>query len=314
VPTERPVVNKPISKMPEQSVVFLKQRDYFTLMKPRVMSLAVFTAFCGLIVAPTSIPPMTLIFAMLAIALGAGGAGALNMWYDAEIDAVMSRTSGRPLPSGRIKPNEALGFGLIISVGSVVLLAITTNILAAGLLAFTIIFYAVIYTMWLKHSTPQNIVIGGTAGAIPPMIGWAAATGEITIQSVILFLIIFLWTPPHFWALALFKAGDYEAAGIPMMPVVAGKKSTRKQMFVYSTLLVPTAVLPSVFGPAGLLYGTVAVVLGLWFLRCAWAVLKSPPEGDTMQAEKRLFSFSILYLFLIFGALLVDVFIVPIPF
>lgn len=303
---ERPDVKERNSVNSGAAIIFLKARDYVALMKPRVMSLAIFTAFCGLMVAPAPMQIVTIVLAMLAIALGAGAAGALNMWYDAEIDAFMSRTAGRPVPSGRLASGEALGLGLVVSFVSVALLALVTNYLAAALLAFTIFFYAVIYTMWLKRATPQNIVIGGAAGAIPPMIGWAAATGEVSVQSFVLFLIIFLWTPPHFWALALFKTGDYDAAGIPMMPNVAGAQSTRKQIFFYSALLAPVAVFPAVIGPAGMFYGVVATTLGVCFLWRAWSVLDGPRNDPAMRAEKRLFAFSILYLFLIFGALLVD--------
>jgi len=280
--------------------------DFFALMKPRVMSLAVFTAFVGLVMAPDVMPAGTAVVAMIAIALGAGAAGSLNMWYDAEIDAAMSRTSGRPVPSGRVSSGEALGFGMIVSAASVALLAVATNMLAAALLAFTIFFYAVIYTMWLKLSTPQNIVIGGASGAIPPMIGWAAASGTVGIESVVLFLIIFLWTPPHFWALALFKSGDYEKANIPMMPVVAGYSSTRKQMFMYSILLAPTGVLPWAIGTSSAYYGFVAAALGAWFIWRSFVVLVTKPDDQSMKSEKKLFAFSIVYLFLIFGALLLD--------
>ncbi|RUU24220.1 protoheme IX farnesyltransferase, partial [Mesorhizobium sp. M6A.T.Ca.TU.002.02.2.1] len=236
--------------------------DFFALLKPRVMALAVFTAFVGLMVAPGVMNPVIAVIAIGAIAVGAGAAGALNMWYDADIDALMSRTSKRPIPSGRVTPGEALGFGLVLSVLSVITLGVLVGWLAAALLAFTIFFYVVVYTMWLKRSTPQNIVIGGAAGALPPVIGWAAATGAVGIESLILFLIIFLWTPPHFWALALFKIGDYAAAGIPMMPNVAGQASTRKQIFGYSLILAPIGVLPWAFGFASGFYGIVSAALG----------------------------------------------------
>jgi protoheme IX farnesyltransferase len=288
------------------SAVVEKAFDFVALMKPRVMSLSVFTSFVGMMIAPVTLAPFTALIAMVAIALGAGGAGALNMWYDAEIDAVMSRTSSRPVPAGRLSSGQALGFGVLVSVFSVATLAVATNMIAAALLAFTIFFYAVVYTMWLKHSTPQNIVIGGAAGAIPPMIGWAAATGTIGIESSVLFLIIFLWTPPHFWALALFKSGDYENARIPMMPIVAGFASTRKQMFVYALLLAPVGVLPWVIGPASVYYGFCAAVLGVWFVWRAYRVLATVPDDRSMASEKKLFAFSILYLFLVFGALLCD--------
>src|SRR5580692_8112352 len=221
--------------------------DYLALMKPRVMSLVVFTALVGLMIAPGHVHPVLGFAALLSIAIGAGAAGALNMWFDADIDAVMSRTARRPIPAGRILPQEALGFGMTLAFGAVAVLGLVANWLAAALLAFTIFFYVAIYTMALKRSTPQNIVIGGAAGAFPPMIGWAAATGMIGLESVLLFLIIFFWTPPHFWALALFKVGDYSAAGIPMMPNVAGPASTRRQILAYSLLLAPIGVLPWAF-------------------------------------------------------------------
>jgi protoheme IX farnesyltransferase len=283
-----------------------KAKDFFALMKPRVMSLAVFTAFVGMIRAPVSLSPDTMAVAMLAIALGAGGAGALNMWYETETDAVMKRTSGRPIPGGRLSRPEALAFGLIVSALSVAVLALSSNGLAAALLAFTIFFYAVIYTMWLKPSTPQNIVIGGAAGALPPMIGWAAASGTVGLESVLLFLIIFLWTPPHFWALALYKADDYGAAGIPMMPNVKGAASTRKQIFLYSILLVAVGILPWVLGLASAIYGAASAVLGALFLWRAWKVLRKDRDDQSMRPEKRLFGFSIFYLFLIFATLLFD--------
>ncbi|TJW42713.1 MAG: protoheme IX farnesyltransferase, partial [Mesorhizobium sp.] len=222
--------------------------DFFALLKPRVMSLVVFTAFVGLVAAPVTINPLLAVIAVLAIAIGAGASGALNMWYDADIDAVMTRTASRPVPAGRILPGEALSFGLVLSVLSVMTLGVLVNWLSAALLAFTIFFYAVVYTMRLKRLTPQNIVIGGAAGAIPPVIGWAAVTGSVSLESLVLFLIIFLWTPPHFWALALFKSDDYARAGIPMMPNVAGQASTRRQIFSYALILAPVGVLPWALG------------------------------------------------------------------
>ena len=280
--------------------------DYFELLKPRVMSLVVFTAFVGLVAAPVTVNPFIAIIAILAIAVGAGASGALNMWYDADIDAVMSRTAARPIPSGRVLPQEALAFGLVLSAFSVMTLGVLVNWLSAALLAFTIFFYAVIYSMWLKRSTPQNIVIGGAAGAIPPVIGWAAATGSISLESVILFLIIFLWTPPHFWALALFKAGDYDRAGIPMMPNVAGEASTRVQIFVYALLIAPVGVLPWVLGFATAGYGIVAAALGAGFVWYAWKVLRMPDGDRVMKPAKMLFAYSLLYLFAIFAAYLAD--------
>jgi protoheme IX farnesyltransferase len=278
--------------------------DFFALLKPRVMALAVFTAFVGLMVAPGVMNPVIAVIAIVAIALGAGAAGALNMWYDADIDALMSRTSRRPIPLGRVTQGEALGFGLVLSAFSVMTLGVLVGWLAGSLLAFTIFFYVVIYTIWLKRSTPQNIVIGGAAGAFPPMIGWAAATGAVGIESLVLFLIIFLWTPPHFWALALFKTGDYAAAGIPMMPNVAGQASTRRQVFVYSLLLVPVGVLPWAFGFASGFYGIVSTALGVGFIWHAWKVLVIP-DMETRFA-KALFAYSIFYLFAIFAMLLAD--------
>src|SRR5690349_22281081 len=236
--------------------------DYFALMKPRVMSLVVFTALVGLAVAPGSLHPVTAFTALLCIAVGAGAAGALNMWYDADVDAVMTRTSRRPVPMGRVQPGEALAFGLTLAGFSVATLGLLVNWLAASLLAFTIFFYVAVYTIWLKRSTPHNIVIGGAAGAFPPMIGWAAATGSIGLESVLLFLIIFFWTPPHFWALSLWRAGDYARAGIPMLPVVAGAAETRRQIMIYALVLAPLGVVPWLAGFAGALYGVVSLAAG----------------------------------------------------
>jgi len=281
--------------------------DYFALLKPRVMALVVFTAIVGLAAAPMPINPFIAFIAIACVAVGAGASGALNMWYDADIDAIMSRTASRPIPSGRVQPGEALAFGLVLAVLSVMTLGVLVDWMAASLLAFTIFFYAVIYTMWLKRWTPQNIVIGGAAGAFPPMVGWVAATGSIGLESVILFLIIFLWTPPHFWALALFKSGDYGRAGIPMMPNVAGELSTRRQIFAYSLVLVPVAVLPAILGYVSWGYGAVAVVLGAGFVWRAWQVLAMSSDDTTMKPARQLFVFSIVYLFAIFAAYLVDV-------
>ena len=280
--------------------------DFFALLKPRVMSLVVFTAFVGLVATPLAINPLSAVIAILAIAVGAGASGALNMWYDADIDAVMSRTAGRPIPAGRVQPGEALVFGLVLSAFSVGTLGVLVNWLAAALLAFTIFFYVVIYTMWLKRTTPQNIVIGGAAGAFPPIIGWAAATDTVSLESVILFLIIFLWTPPHFWALALFKSDDYERAGIPMMPNVAGHASTRRQILVYALVLAPVGVLPWILGYAGAAYGLAAVVLGVGFVWYAWKVLTMQPNDTKMRPAKTLFAYSLLYLFGIFAIYLAD--------
>lgn len=280
--------------------------DYLALLKPRVMSLVVFTAFVGLAAAPVVVNPVVAGTAILAIAVGAGASGALNMWYDADIDAVMTRTASRPVPAGRILPGEALAFGLVLSFLSVMTLGVLVNWLAGGLLAFTIFFYAVIYTMWLKRWTPQNIVIGGAAGAFPPMIGWASATGSISLESVILFLIIFLWTPPHFWALALFKSDDYARAGIPMMPNVAGPASTRRQIFAYALVLAPVGVLPWALGFTSAAYGVVSIALGVGFVWYAWKVLRMGDDDRAMRPAKALFGFSLLYLFAIFAVYLAD--------
>ncbi len=278
--------------------------DYIALLKPRVMSLVVFTALVGLAVAPGSLHPVTAFTALLCIAVGAGASGALNMWYDADIDAKMTRTARRPVPAGRVQPGEALAFGLTLSVFSVVILGLLVNVLSAALLAFTIFFYAVVYTMWLKRSTPQNIVIGGAAGAFPPMIGWAAVTGSMSLEPILLFAIIFIWTPPHFWALALYKTEDYARAGIPMLPVVAGEVVTRRHILLYTLLLVPVGIAPWPLGFASALYGATSVVTGAIMLLLAWQVFceRRPVE----RACRNLFAFSILYLFLLFAVLLVD--------
>ncbi|NKM71405.1 heme o synthase [Rhizobium laguerreae] len=281
-------------------------RDYFELLKPRVMSLVVFTAFAGLVLAPGHIHPVLGVIAILCIAVGAGASGALNMWYDADIDAIMSRTANRPIPAGRIAPSEALAFGLVLSGFSVVILGLAVNWLSAGILAFTIFFYAVVYTMWLKRSTPQNIVIGGAAGAFPPMIGWACVTNSVTIESTVLFLIIFLWTPAHFWALALFKMRDYEAVGVPMLPNVAGERVTKHQIVAYAVLTAVCAVLPSFLGFASLGYGLVAAVLGAIFTYCSITVWRMPDGDLKMIPAKKLFGFSIFYLFAVFSALMID--------
>ncbi|MBW3096937.1 heme o synthase [Pseudohoeflea coraliihabitans] len=280
--------------------------DFFALLKPRVMSLVVFTALVGMLVAPGGIHPVLGFIAVLCIALGGGASGALNMWYEADIDAVMQRTRNRPIPAGRIAPSAALGFGIVLAAFSVALLGLVTNWLAAGLLAFTIFFYAVVYTIWLKRSTPQNIVIGGAAGAFPPMIGWAAVTGTLSLESLILFAIIFLWTPAHFWALALFKSGDYGKAGIPMMPNVAGDASTKRQIVVYAVLTAVAGVLPTLAGFASLAYGAVAAALGIGFVWYALTVLAMPSGDEQMRPAKKLFAYSLLYLALIFAALLAD--------
>ena len=279
-------------------------RDYFALLKPRVMSLVIFTAFVGMAVAPGNPNPFLAIISLLAIAVGAGASGALNMWWDADIDAVMARTAGRPIPAGRVPRAEAAAFGAFLSALSVALLALASNYLAAGLLAFTIFFYVVIYSMWLKRATPQNIVIGGAAGALPPVVGWAAASGGAPLEAWVLFTIIFLWTPPHFWALALYKRGDYDRAGIPMMPVVKGEASTKRQIFAYALILAATGLAPFFVGMAGYLFLAVSIVLGAGFIWCSWRVLKSD-EGDYGPAKK-LFGFSLIYLTVIFATLLIE--------
>jgi len=277
--------------------------DYIELMKPRVMSLVVFTALVGLVLAPVPMHPVMAFTALLCITVGAGAAGALNMWYDADIDARMARTAGRPIPRGRVTPGEVAGFGFTLAVFSVVSLGLFVNVLAAALLAFTIFFYVVIYTIWLKRSTPQNIVIGGAAGALPPVIGWAAATGSVAIEPLVLFLIVFLWTPPHFWALSLYRADDYARAGVPMLPVVAGATETRRQILRYTLVLTPVGVAPWLLGYAGAVYGIAAVLAGGAMIALAIRV-RGEARGHT--ASKQMFGFSILYLFLLFAMLLVD--------
>ncbi|MBV8192049.1 MAG: protoheme IX farnesyltransferase [Alphaproteobacteria bacterium] len=277
---------------------------FLALMKPRVMFLAVFTGLVGLLVAPGTLDLLGASLAVLAIAAGAGAAGVLNMWYDADIDAIMSRTAGRPIPRGKVARREALVFGLLLAGGAIAVLALATNALAAGLLAFTIAFYVGVYTVWLKRSTPQNIVIGGAAGALPPLIGWAAATGTIGLEPSILFMIIFLWTPPHFWALSLNLADDYAEARVPMLPVVAGSEATARQILLYSALLVPASLLPFALGFSGAIYAAIAGVCGVMFLRHAFRLWRS--HGSDARAAHRLFIFSISYLFLLFAALLAD--------
>lgn len=280
--------------------------DYLALLKPRVMSLVVFTALVGIVAAPGAMHPVLVVTALICIAVGAGASGALNMWYDADIDAEMARTAARPIPRGRIAPDEALTFGVVLSLFSVLTLGLLVNWVSSALLAITIGFYIFIYTMWLKRRTSQNIVIGGAAGAFPPMIGWAAATGEVSLESVVLFLIIFIWTPPHFWALALYRCRDYERVGVPMMPVVYGTDETRRQILIYATLLAPIAVSPVAIGMAGWLYGSVSVLLGLAFVALSWRVYKVRDGRAGDSAAKQLFSFSIIYLFAIYAVLLVE--------
>ncbi|MEQ8700258.1 MAG: heme o synthase [Bauldia litoralis] len=276
--------------------------DYLALLKPRVMSLVVFTGLVGLYLAPGDIHPVIAAVAVLCIAIGAGASGAINMWYDRDIDAIMARTADRPVPAGRIAPEAALAFGVILSVASVVLMALAVNWTAAALLALTIGFYVFVYTAWLKRRTPQNIVIGGAAGAFPPMIGWAAVTGDVSLASVSLFLLIFMWTPPHFWALALYRSGDYEKAGVPMLPVVAGARETRKQILIYTVLLFPVALGPVAAGAAGWIYGVLALALTGWFLVAALRIWFERSDAAARSA----FGFSILYLFGLFVGLVVD--------
>jgi protoheme IX farnesyltransferase len=282
-------------------------RDYFALTKPRVMSLVVFTGLAGLLAAPGHIHPVLGFTAVLCIALGAGGAAALNQWWEADLDAGMKRTAARPIPAGRMNRTDARDFGIALSCASVGTMGLAVNWLAAAILAVSIVYYAVIYTIWLKPRTPQNIVIGGGAGAFPPLIGWIAVTGHITAMPVLLFLIIFMWTPPHFWALALFVQSDYAKAGIPMMPVVAGEVSTRRQILVYAVLLLPVSLAPWWIGGVGAIYGAAALILsGVFVALCVPVALRRAVEGDRMKPEKRLFAYSVLYLFALFAALVVD--------
>ena len=276
--------------------------DYLALLKPRVMSLVVFSGIAGLAVAPGSLHPLLAAVAILCIAVGAGAAGAVNMWYDRDIDAVMERTRRRPIPAGRVVPEEALTFATILGLFSVMLMGLAVNWAAAALLALAIGFYVFVYTAWLKRRTPQNIVIGGAAGAFPPMIGWAAVTGSVSLESIALFLLIFFWTPPHFWALALYREGDYAKAGVPMLPVVAGAAATKRQILIYSLILLPLGLAPALLGTAGPVYGAVALLMGLGFVGLAWRVLRERGE----RAPKQLFGYSILYLFVLFGVLIID--------
>jgi len=282
--------------------------DYFALLKPRVMSLVIFTAMVGLVAAPGTIHPWLAAMALLAIAVGAGASGALNMWYDADIDALMSRTKKRPVPSGAILPGEALGFGMTLAIGAVLVLGLFVNIPAAALLAFTIFFYVVIYTMWLKRATPQNIVIGGAAGAFPPMIGWVAVTGKVDLGAIALFLIIFMWTPPHFWALALWRNinADYSRAGVPMLPVVAGPDETRRQILIYTLIVLPITFLPALTGTVGPLYAVAVALLDAVFLYHAVQVFRLRDGKPAETACKRMFAFSTLWLFLVFALILIE--------
>ncbi len=276
--------------------------DFWSLLKPRVMSLVIFTGFAGMYLAPGDIHPLVFVISLFAIAAGAGASGAINQWYDRDIDAVMSRTQSRPIPAGLMEPAEALTMGLVISALSVLVLGLAANWLAGGLLAFTIFFYGVVYTIWLKRRTPQNIVIGGAAGALPPVIGWAAVTGSLSVEPLLLFALIFMWTPPHFWALALFRNKDYTRANVPMLPVVAGETETRRQILIYAMLLAPLGVAPWFIGMASAVYALLASAAGALFVYLSWQLFCS---GD-YAVSRRLFGFSILYLFVLFLALVVD--------
>ena len=295
--TEMPIANN-VGGIAEGGEV----ADYIALLKPRVMSLVVFTAFAGLYLAPGTLHPVIALVAVLCIAVGAGASGAINMWYDRDIDAVMSRTCNRPVPAGRLDPGQALGFGVVLAVGSVLLMGLAVNWAAAALLAFTIGFYVFIYTIWLKRRTPQNIVIGGAAGAFPPMVGWAAVTGDMAIGSIVLFAIIFMWTPPHFWALSLYRRGDYEKAGVPMLPVVAGVSETKRQILLYTLVLAPLGTTPAMIGMASWYFGAIAATLGIVFIAMAVGILRD--TGETYA--RRTFTFSLLYLALLFAALIAD--------
>ena len=280
--------------------------DYLALLKPRVMSLSIFTAFAGLLMAPQPVNPVIGVISLLAIAVGAGASGALNMWYDSDIDRLMARTAGRPIPAGRMARNEALAFGLVLSGFAVLTLGLAANWLAAGLLAFTIFYYVVVYTMWLKRATPHNIVIGGAAGALPPMVGFAAGAGSLSVASLLLFLLIFVWTPPHFWSLALVKTGDYGRAGVPMAPNVWGADATRRQILLYSLLLAPIGVLPYALGFAGPVYGSAAALGGLGMIVGAVAVFRKRDGNVARKTAMRNFAFSIFYLFTLFAALVAE--------
>ena len=291
-----------ISSTGSAEIIGAEPADYIQLLKPRVMSLVVFSGLAGLLVAPGTLHPILAVVAVLCIAVGAGAAGAINMWYDRDIDAVMERTQKRPIPMGRMIPGDALGFGIVLAIGSVTVMGLAVNIVAASLLALAILFYVFVYTVWLKRRTPQNIVIGGASGAFPPVIGWAAVTGSVSVESLVLFAMIFFWTPPHFWALALYRSGDYEKAGVPMLPVVAGQRVTKRQMLLYTLLLLPLALAPTFMGIAGWLYGGVAAVMGVLFCMAALAVWYD--ESD--RAPKRMFGFSIIYLFVLFALMIAD--------
>ncbi len=281
-------------------------RDYLELLKPRVMSLVVFTGLVGVLIAPGHLHPFEAALAVLAIALGSGAAGAINMWYERDLDALMARTAGRPLPSGRVAPDDALGLGVLLSIFALVLMSVAANLVAAALLAAAILFYVRVYTVWLKGRTPQNIVIGGAAGAFPPMIGWAAVTGDVSAVGLALFLLIFLWTPPHFWALALYRSDDYRRAGVPMLPVVAGPRETKRQMLAYCLVLLPVSLAPTLLGAVGGMYGAVAVAMSLAFAGHAVVVWRTDDDESAHPAARRMFHFSLVYLAVLFAALPLD--------
>ena len=283
--------------------------DFITLLKPRVMSLAVFTSICGVILAPIALHPFFFFLSVLCISIGAGASGAINMWYDRDIDSLMDRTKWRPIPRGKVQPLDALGFGVILSIISIILLGLAVNYQAAMLLAFSIFFYIFIYTVWLKRRTSQNIVIGGAAGAFPPVIGWVCSTADISLFPVLLFCIIFFWTPPHFWALALYKDVEYSKANVPMLPVVKGKKATKAQIFIYSVLLSIIAIFPYIFHFSGLFYLITSLILNVYFCYLSFKLLKCPDDELTAHAP-RLFKYSILYLYLIFTFLVIDSFLI----
>jgi protoheme IX farnesyltransferase len=302
------------SPLPVSTSQAAELSDWFALLKPRVMTLVVFTGLIGLLIAPGHLNPVLAFTAVLCIAVAAGACGAINMWYDRDIDAVMHRTRNRPIPAGRIEPGAALGFGITLAIGAVIMMGLAVNFTAASVLALSIAFYVFIYTMWLKRRTPQNIVIGGAAGAFPPVIGWAAVTGSVDLMPLMLFAIVFFWTPPHFWSLALFANTDYQRAGVPMLPVVAGAKETRKQIVIYTLLLVPLSLAPWLLGSSGLVYGLSATALGVGFIVSVWRVATDRQDASgvsqTNDAPARMaFKFSILYLFALFAALAVDRFV-----
>jgi protoheme IX farnesyltransferase len=309
----KPAGGEETSSPPPRSAYYnaSEARDWIALLKPRVMSLVVFSGLIGLLVAPGHLHPVLAFTAVLCIAIAAGACGAINMWYDRDIDAVMRRTRNRPIPSGRIEPGAALGFGIVLAAGSVIVMALAVNMVAAGVLALSIAFYVFVYTMWLKRRTPQNIVIGGAAGAFPPVIGWAAVTGSVDLIPLVMFAIIFIWTPPHFWSLALFANDDYRRAKVPMLPVVAGARETRRQIVIYTLLLVPLSLAPWLLGFSGAVYAIAASVLGIGFLVSVWRVATDRQDATgvslTDDAPARAaFKFSIAYLFILFAALATD--------